>query len=273
MGLDIFSALMDSYDRKARLNPVLLAIIPPVGVLVGLYAVRLQAQTALVGLLATFGIFYLLTSICRNLGKRLENSLYKSWGGKPTTQLLRHRDNTIDPITKKRYHTFLSQKIKTKFPTEDQELKKQNMADNVYSSAIEWLLGQTRDKKKFNLLFLENISYGFSRNCLGIKYIAISIALLSIAWAVIGYKTISTRNFSDIDFNLLPIGLLISLVTSISMLSVWTLFITKKCVKKSAFVYAEALLKTCDMLAQQETLMTVTAKASHTAPSDFSIDK
>ena len=205
MGLDIFSALMDSYDRKARLNPVLLAIIPPVGVLVGLYAVRLQAQTALVGLLATFGIFYLLTSICRNLGKRLENSLYKSWGGKPTTQLLRHRDNTIDPITKKRYHTFLSQKIKTKFPTEDQELKKQNMADNVYSSAIEWLLGQTRDKKKFNLLFLENISYGFSRNCLGIKYIAISIALLSIACRLqdrprdpIAVKT-TTRRIREFD--------------------------------------------------------------------------
>jgi len=42
-------------------------------------------------------------------------------GGKPTTQLLRHRDTTIEAVTKRRYHLFLAGKINEAFPDAAQE--------------------------------------------------------------------------------------------------------------------------------------------------------
>ena len=262
MGLDLVSGLFDTYDRKARLTPVLLASIPPIGVLVCLYSINLQAQTTLIGLLATLGVFSLLASICRSLGKRLEDSLYESWGGKPTTQLLRHSNCYIDFVTKTRYHSFLSKKIKTRFPTEEQESKKPEIADQVYSSAVKWLQEQTRDKKKFNLLFTENTSYGFFRNCLGIKYIAITIAFLSILWVLMAYKNLAFSGVSADNFLIFPIGIIASLSISVSMIGVWMFYFTKNSVKSAAFTYAVSLLRTCDILAQQNALITVDAKAS-----------
>jgi hypothetical protein len=58
------------YEREARLNPVLLALIPPFGVVVGLYEVELQLNATLMGAAATFGVFSRLASIVREPGRR-----------------------------------------------------------------------------------------------------------------------------------------------------------------------------------------------------------
>jgi len=114
--LEFFGRISDTYDRKARIYPALLALAPGFGIAVSLYGLEIDMQRGLLGLLAAVGGLFLLSNIAREAGKRLERDLFESWGGVPTTQLQRHRDNTIDPVTKRRIHKFLSGKLGVPFP-------------------------------------------------------------------------------------------------------------------------------------------------------------
>ena len=89
-----------------------------------------------------------MTNICREMGKRLEEKLYREWGGKPTTQILRHRDGSIDSVTKRRYHAFLAAKINAAFPDTKQEKNDPAKADEAYQSGARWLLDHTRRRKE-----------------------------------------------------------------------------------------------------------------------------
>ena len=244
----MLTKITGTYERKARLYPALLALIPPIGIVVGVYGFTLQVKSGSIGLLATFGVFYLLASIVRELGKRLENSLFDEWGGKPTTKILRHRDQTIDPITKARYHAFLAKQIGLIFPSVSDERDDPIAADHSYQSGVRWLLDQTRDVKTFDLLFQENIAYGFRRNSLGLKPIALTIACSSIAWLFVAQRVITKQGFSPDALESLPIGSWVALATSVIMLTIWIFFLTKRTVKTAAFTYAEMLLRACDIL-------------------------
>lgn len=248
MELDLFSKLTDTYERKARLYPAMLVLVPPVALAVCLLDISPRLDKGLVGVLVTFGVLYLLTTIARELGKRREGGLFESWGGKPTTQVLRHRNPTFDPVTKARYHTFLGKHLGMNFPTEAEERQDPEAADNTYRAGGQWLLEKTRDRKKFSLLFQENIAYGFRRNSLGLRPLGIATAFLSLLIVLIAVKAFT---LSGVDANALAgaaKSVWISLVISFVMLVIWIFFFTERTVKSAAFSYAEMLVQACDVL-------------------------
>lgn len=245
---DFFVKLTDKYERQARLYPGLLAGAPLLVVAIGIYGIPLELESGLIGLLASFGIIYLLTTIARELGKRIEDELYASWGGKPTTQLLRHRDATLDNVTKARYHAFLATKLGVPFPTPADEAANVTAADATYTSCARWLLDQTRDRSRFPLLFKELIAYGFRRNCLGLKPIAIVIALLSLLWILGATDVVTTAGFNADAFAMLPIRVRVAGAINAVFLIVWIFFISKRTVRTAAFMYADLLLRACDAL-------------------------
>jgi hypothetical protein len=167
---DVVAKVTDPYERKARLYPALLALSPLLVMVALLYGAEASALKGAVTIAVSCGGLYLMTNWCRECGKRLEDRLHRRWGGKPSTQLLRHSDSTIEAPTKKRYHAFLAGKTNEAFPDAQQERDNPGQADGIYQSGVRWLLNHTRpdDNKKFELLFKENISYGFRRNALGI---------------------------------------------------------------------------------------------------------
>ena len=246
MDIDWLSKIANSYERKARLYPALLALIPPIVLAACTYGVAPKREDGLIGFLATFGALHLVSSIVRELGKRRENSLYELWGGKPSTQLLRHRDNTIDPVTKSRYHNFLAKSISVNFPSPADEEANPIAADHVYQSGVKWLLEKTRDSKKFDLLFQENISYGFRRNCFGLKHISIAIAVSSILWPFFSHGIFSMSGVNLDALSSVSKPELWSLAVSTTMLFVWFFFFTSQTVKMAAFTYAEMLLRSCE---------------------------
>jgi hypothetical protein len=251
MGLsDSFAKITDPYDRKARLYPALLALLPLVVMLVTLYASTASTLTNIVGTVFSLGGLFMMMNISREMGKRLEPKVYETWGGKPTTLLLRHRDKRLDGVTKRRYHKFLSSKIEVRFPDSAQETSKPDLADEVYQSATRWLLNKTRDTKKFKLLFNENITYGFRRNALGVKNIGLIISGACTLWVLITHQIIQITNpfFNYTAFATLPDTAISSLATSISMLFIWFFFFTKTSLQTAAFTYAETLLRACDEL-------------------------
>lgn len=246
----MFTGVLDPYERKARLAPALLALGPILGILVGLYGINPKPTPTSVGILTTIGLFYLMSSVARELGKRLEGTLFTSWGGKPTTQLLRHADQTLDPISKARYHAFLSQRIGVSFPTVEQEQHDPVSADHCYAAGTKWLLDQTRDTRKFSLLFKENIAYGFRRNCLGLRPYAVVLAGASIAWILFSIRVIAHDGIHLDVIAHVPAGAWLALSVSMIALTVWPLFFTERTVRNAAFTYADALLRTCDILSR-----------------------
>jgi hypothetical protein len=64
-------------------------------------------------------------------------------------------------------------------------------ADAFYELAGTWLRENTRDTKKFPILFNENVTYGFRRNLLGVKWVALGLdaAVVAICAAVLWYRS------------------------------------------------------------------------------------
>jgi hypothetical protein len=248
MGVNLPGNFIDAYDRAARLYPSLICLLPVVAVSAGVYGTALSLNSALVTLVTSFGGLFLLMSVSRDLGKRLEPGLYASWGGKPTTQLLRHSDNVLDPVTKKRFHGFLERHLDIAFPTPEDEATDPVRADGVYQSGTQWLLGKTRDRTKFPFVFKENGNYGFRRNCLGLKPVGIVIAVLATIWTLAASEVFSATGVSVQKIADATVGAKVALVVTLGMAFVWTFLITKGSVRRVAFAYADMLLRACDVL-------------------------
>jgi hypothetical protein len=250
---DIVSKVTDPYERPARLYPALLTVLPVIALVMLLYAPKTTAMTAVVTVAVSCGGLYMITNVCREFGKRVEGELYRDWGGKPTTQLLRHRDPSIESTTKRRYHAFLGNKINLPFPDKDQENADPEAADDIYQSGIRWLLNQTRqdDTKKFDLIFKENVTYGFRRNALGMKPIGVTLCVGCFLWVLFRQGVLISPNHGLIDMNALlqmPDPATTSLLVSALMLLIWIFFFTKTTMRTAAFTYAETLLRACDSL-------------------------
>lgn len=244
MGLNSWASLVtDQYERAARLYPALLALLPMLIVLITTSVFNKPLATQLLTLSGACGVAYLLANISRMLGKAHEERLFVKWGGTPTTQLLRHRNEFIDPHTKERYHSFLARKIKIDFPTREAELESPDGADEIYRAGVKWLLGKTRDKKRFALLFKENVSYGFHRNGFGLRQVGGLIGLVSLVWSVIenqAYNPPTWGAMSQED--------VVTMGVVFAMSVVWFAYFNEARVKQAAYAYADMLLRTCDEL-------------------------
>src|SRR5260370_35734891 len=133
---DVVAKVTDPYDRQARLYPALLALLPLFAVVALLYGPKASALTGAVTIAVSCGGLYLMTNVCRELGGRLEKDLYREWGGKPSTQLLRHRVSNIEAVTKRRYHTLLAAEIKAPRPDSQQEASNPEGAAYTYQSRV-----------------------------------------------------------------------------------------------------------------------------------------
>jgi hypothetical protein len=199
------------------------------------------------------GVLYWMAGVARDRGKRMEPDLFKAWGGKPSMQLLRHRNEAIDPVTKARLHTLLAARLGAAFPTAAQEAQEPGEADRLYESATRWLLEQTRDTSKHSLLFTENISYGFRRNMLGMCWVGLTAAVLAAIWLVLDTTVAPPTTWADLG------GLLITMPTEhrlgvtvcAATAGVWILGVSRDRVRAAAFSYAERLVAACEALADR----------------------
>lgn len=250
---DIVEKVTDTYDRQARLYPALLCLLPLLALVALLYAPNRSALTEVATIAVSCGGLFLMMNICREMGKRLEDKLFRAWGGKPTTQLLRHRDGIIDSVTKRRYHAFLGAKLNFTFPDAESEKNEPAKADEAYQSGARWLLDHTRPTggKKFDLLFRDNVTYGFRRNALGARPLGIIIAAGCLLWVLAKDHVLIGAGRKIVDWSTLeqlsPPDIA-SLAVSGVMLLVWVAFFTKTSLRTCAFSFAETLLRTCDTL-------------------------
>jgi hypothetical protein len=170
--------ITEAYDRQARLYPALLLIAPVVATGVAVFSTKLTVLQSLSATLVSVGGAFLLTQIARDAGKKGEKKLFVKWDGLPSVAIFRHSDTRLDSLTKTRYHKKLAALVKeAKAPTVEQEQADSATADSVYSAWSNYLRVNTRDTKKFALLFKENVSYGYRRNVWGLRPFGIAGSL------------------------------------------------------------------------------------------------
>lgn len=244
--MNLTELITDPYNRRARLQPALLALLPAALVALILFP-NLEAKLGtLIGIVAYLGGATWLTQVGRDRGKKLEPGLFKSWDGMPSVSLLRHRDSRISTITKQRYHTFLAKNVPNlTLPTAEEEATSPEAADDTYRSVTDWLLTATRGKPESKLLFEENMNYGFRRNFWALRPMALLVDLVLIALVVALRTTFAPENS----------GAIIELnATSQFALGVIILHIlivlaaTKSWVRTPADAYGKQLLAACDTI-------------------------
>lgn len=242
----------DGYDLKARIYPALLTMLPAVATLLAWFPSLLtsNAGAAVLTVINTSGLLFLVAELSRSQGRRAQHALVKTWKVMPTTQFMRHSDQTLPAEVKARYHQHLATKLGVALPTAVEETNDPDAADGRYNAAILWLIAQSRGPAHF-LILNENTSYGFRRNLLGLKMVGVTICLTTIAAPAI--EIWDRHSVGGLNWHLLveatrtlqpvQIG---AIGLCIIALSGWLFVVREKWVKEAAELYALRLLAACD---------------------------
>lgn len=232
--------LFDHYSYRARLQPALLTLVPVALAALTWAPPGARWLTTLWSLLGVVGFTVFLANVARNRGKRLEPELWKSWGGSPSTQLLRH-SGPGNSVLRDRWHKQLSKLLGKALPTAVQEQANPADADEVYEAVTRLLIGKTRDTKSYPLVYKENVSYGFCRNLFGLRGLGKTVASMG-AIASIGA---GAWHMKSGDGDMLPWA---CAVVCASLAMWWFFTVTSEWVKVPATNYAQHLFECCEKL-------------------------
>jgi len=247
--LKIETLIHDRYNREARLAPALLIAFPAALTLFAWFPALRTVGPALVALLGFCGGILWLSHLARDRGKALEPKLFKDWSGMPSTAMLRHRDDRLPAPLKARYKARLQKHLPDlAFPCVEEEEKDPSAADAIYASAGAWLLSQTRDRKRFGLLFEENVNYGFRRNFWALKAEALLVGGASLLISAVAIAA---------EYARVGTAPTIEAAVATGLVALYTVFVTLRVnvrwVRLAADAFARQLLAACDILPVRDT--------------------
>lgn len=227
--------MLDAYTRVARITPGLIAAAPALCV-AGVSGLTDDPGIRAVAVLST-ALAVVLAVVVRTAGRRLEPSLLASWGGSPTMRRLRWRD-ADDSDTVERLHARVSDLLTEPLPDREDEANDPERADRQYDEAIAVLRERTRDEGRFRLLARENADYGFRRNSLGIRLVALWIAAVATGVSLV-LAIVREDEWSRWA---------ISAAVGVAALVYWSKVVTRSWVREAAEVYSDRLLESVDTL-------------------------
>lgn len=181
--MNAFSAF-DTYALRARLFPAIIAAAPAFAALALLISWKSFGLSNVVSSIGLLVLTYAIADAARARGRAIERVLHDERGGLPSVTLFRRGDLTISSGAKDRYRAFLGHELGIEVPTSVQEQEHPAIADDFYAQCGVWLRQHTRDSRQFRLLFGENVTYGFRRNLLGLKRIALLLNALVVVCCI-----------------------------------------------------------------------------------------
>jgi len=235
---------LDRYSLRARVAPALVVFLPLFLAGAAWMSAPLTPPEG-VGWTLGLGLMALLSSqFVRDAGFKKEPRLYARWGGAPTTRFLRHRDSTLEPQTKARYHSRLAQLVpESHLPTPEQEAHDPGAADQAYVACVRFLRANTQDKAIFARQLEANIDYGFRRNLWAVKATGIAVAGIGTLAATTRVVVLALDKPSAVPLLASTCGFL-----SLLLLLWWIFRIRVGWVALAAEAYALQLLSACDIL-------------------------
>ncbi|MEV0006090.1 hypothetical protein AB0H28_27930 [Micromonospora sp. NPDC050980] len=228
----------DSYSRRARIYPAMLAVLPVA--LISALLTNNKPLVALSPILLSAGTLFLASNIVRVLGQRAQQRLIVKWDGMPTTKLLRFREAQNSVLLQRRRQA-LEVLFGAALPTRRQEAANLQKADEAYIAATRCLITHVRSRPgQFPLIDHENAAYGFARNLLGIKPLTLGVLMASAAADAVIYL------HDGLTSPLVVVGGL-----HLSLVAAWLFFIRPAWVRQAAETYAERLLEALDLPAER----------------------
>lgn len=174
----LLDRLTDSYDRQARRLPALLVALP-LSILAVTTAPAIPAWWAKVlAIVVASGLPFAVVQIVRDRGWRSEFALFQSWGGKPTTVMLRWEGQATTTAVRRR-HLLVARHLGIRLPDAATEKSAPAEADEAYEAATAALRERTRDASRFPLVTKELIAFGFRRNTYACRWIAFGASAIA----------------------------------------------------------------------------------------------
>jgi hypothetical protein len=236
--------MLDAYSFPARVVPVLAVVAPA-------FVLLMTGVTAGTGRIISSGaVLTVLSAIAaqvgRDRGKRLEPSLWAQWGGGATLRRLRYAD-AADASVVRRLHGRIEAVLGDPMPTQAEEEADPDAADARYEEATRRLIARTRDRKRFGLLFAENVNYGMRRNLLGLRRIG---GVVSGVTAGVAGALLAIGGVKHPAAHYAP-----TLAVALLAVVFWIFIVDRDWVRIPAEAYAERLVESVEIL-QQEALPT-----------------
>ena len=257
------SLLGDRYTREARLAPAFLSLFPVLIVLIISFKGLREIVPAILSLLCVFGVVRWISHIARGIGDKREIKLFRGWGGKPTTTMLRvatghtvieefHLGSQVAHLLGeappgKRIEGVIEDRKGPDLPTAgvvetankipDPRIRADKL-DCLYEPVVAWMRENSRESV---LVIEEEISYGFQRNFFSLKYFALACGVLSFFVEVKASHLSPQMSWPFIAPIPTPIVAVILVALFAYVLCV-LLFVTNNSVKVQGFIYARALL-------------------------------
>lgn len=183
---------LDTYAIKARLFPALVAIAPALSLFLMTGTLTSPGFPEIITGLTLGVMFFAAADLARRAGKKVEARLFRATNGRPLNSELSFEDTALEEVTKARYRRFLAEQVGLSTITRETEAADPHSAREFYAACYDYLRVNTYDPSKFNILFRENIAYGYVRNLLGLKPYAIAINVLAFL-AALGFYIYQPR--------------------------------------------------------------------------------
>ncbi|MEU9342326.1 hypothetical protein AB0D74_14080 [Streptomyces sp. NPDC048278] len=240
MGYGALPGFFDKYSRRARLRPLLIALLP-VALPVAVALPALPGAQTVWALLVCSGLPLCADQLGRSRGKRIEEGLFRSWGGKPSVQLLRWRGPN-DRVRLAFLHEALQRVVgpTLRLPDELEEQHDPESADRVYDAAGLVLRARARALPGAVLLLDQNCEYGFRRNALGLRPYALSVTVAGLV-AVAAWLAAPEGWWGRPATSLV----VLLVVLEAGLVGFWAFLVRPSWVATAAWLYAERLLETC----------------------------
>lgn len=248
-----FSKVFDPYKYGARVKPALLLVLPIVIYVMAFFEAARSWGGVLSSFLVAFGVIAFAASQMSSKGNKLQEKLYKTWGGAPTTIVLRHADDTVEGPTKMRYMKRLAVLVRDfVIITAEQERADPKAADGMYRSATAFLREQTRDTKKYAMIFNENVDYGFARNLTACKPFGIALTLVCLTLCLIGLYHTLDMPLKDLSLAALAQHPLLLAATGVELIILvcWIVLVNHEWVRVRGIAYAKRLFASCEEINQ-----------------------
>ena len=224
--------LLDTYALRARLLPALLVVLP-VAVALGLLLPTLDYQKVIVAAAVCAGAPIFVANAVRSYGKRLETKLVATWGGMPTTRMLRLHEPSNSRRDLARRRERLEKVTGMTLPTADEEFTDAGDADEAYVIATRALIARIRETKdRYSLIQHENIDYGYRRNLLAIKPTGLAVITVLLVVDVVS-------GIADTDITAVIAAATVHLICALA----WLLIVRRSWVREQAETYAKTLFE------------------------------
>ena len=190
--------------------------------------------------LAATGLPLFATQLVGDAGKAAQRHLWRDWGGRPTTVMLRF-EGAENRLAVSRRHDLVERVTGIRMPTEQDEAADPRVAEETYEVATDELKELARGES-FPGVTRELANYGFRRNLYGIRHLGRPVAAVSFAAACV------TAWLSRAEApRLVPI--LVAAALCLVWLVLWTLVVSPNFVRHGGDRYADRLFGAAATLA------------------------